>query len=437
MANRWKAANPSIPINLQGLVNQTNPQGYYFSFGTHNRGTLLEIYHPFYNATRSASLRSISKAYATAVGLALQDQGLLDIDAPAYQYVPALNKTAEMRNITLRMVFTHTSGIVDPPATTLPQVVAPFISLEDSVAALLTNPLGYQPGNVSVYAEYAYQILGAAAEAVTGKSYNEVWQTLIAKPSKMNSTAFWNDNIPYDPKNALNPNTTNPMIAFGGVGTAADVTKFMRMLANKGVAEDGTRVLSENAVKQFTNWTGSSPFSTVNGATVGIPAPCSNGKNDIYYNIKSPPDNFQYNTVDLTPTESFASQGPLRMATYGLGLWVFYDDKCRKSVSAQGLFNNYFEIFDIDGKDPLEIVYMAAVPLFPPALETTGRAVWVPAAKAVLGDGAFVVENNTNGTGTPPSSETSSIPVASGGKMLCKWSATVATIAVAAVALAF
>lgn len=55
---------------------------------------------------------SISKIYSAVALVKLQEQGLLDIDDSVTKYIPALTNP-HFRNITLRHLLTHTSGIPD------------------------------------------------------------------------------------------------------------------------------------------------------------------------------------------------------------------------------------------------------------------------------------------------------------------------------------
>jgi hypothetical protein len=117
---RFENLNPGVRVVLDAsllgalaAVPRTSPyftpQGYYFEAGSKAEGMLC-CCNSITDADQPFVLRSICKPLAAAVVLALQDQGLLHIDAPVGTWLPEYAE-GEVATLTLRQCITHTSGL--------------------------------------------------------------------------------------------------------------------------------------------------------------------------------------------------------------------------------------------------------------------------------------------------------------------------------------
>jgi methyl acetate hydrolase len=225
---------------------------------------------------------STTKAITGTVCLQLVEDGSLDLDAPAKEYVPALGEVqvldgfdgdgqpvlrAPKRDITTRMLLLHTAGFgydffnhqYNRMATEHGQ---PSI-IEASHRALRT-PLLFDPGEQW---EYGSNIdwAGQVVEGITGRRLGEVMADRVFAPLDMTETAF--SLTPETRKRAVGMHARQadgslsvmegwelpqePEVHMGGHGlysTVPDYAKFLRMWLNDGEGPGG-RVLAPETVR--------------------------------------------------------------------------------------------------------------------------------------------------------------------------------------------
>ncbi|WP_019410675.1 serine hydrolase domain-containing protein [Pseudomonas psychrophila] len=153
------------------------------------------------------ALFSTTKAITATAVLQLVEDGLLDLDAPAKDYVPMIGELevlegfdpdgtprlrAPKKHITTRMLLLHTAGLGyeffnENYNRLVVEGHQPSI-ISGSLAALKT-PLLFEPGEQW---EYGSNIdwAGLVVEAITGKRLGEVMQQRIFEPLGMTDTAF-------------------------------------------------------------------------------------------------------------------------------------------------------------------------------------------------------------------------------------------------------
>lgn len=224
---------------------------------------------------------STTKAITGTAALQLVEDGKLDLDAPAKNYLPEIGALqviegfdahgepklrAPKRDITTRMLLLHTAGLgydfFNKHYNRLAQEKGQPSVITATKAALKT-PLLFDPGDKW---EYGSNIdwCGQVIEAITGKRLGEVFQTRIFEPLGMSETAFdltdamrarlagmhaRNADGSLTPMEFELP--TNPEVHMGGHGlysTVGDYMRFIRMWLNDGAGEHG-RVLKPETVR--------------------------------------------------------------------------------------------------------------------------------------------------------------------------------------------
>ncbi|MEM8701936.1 MAG: serine hydrolase domain-containing protein [Pseudomonadota bacterium] len=236
---------------------------------------------------------STSKPMTCAAILTLVDDGLVDIDAPVKSYLPEFGdmqvRTQDglvpaERDITIRHLMTHTSGIVyaEMPSPVSADYAEAGVSaipnrMDETLAEhnkrLAKLPLAAQPGTEWNYGE-SMGVLGGVVEAVSGQSLGSYLQERVFTPLQMTDTAFY---APGGKASRLSqlyariaPGTLQmvgyarnfggdpgqePLLEYGGaglVGTAGDAMNFLHMLLNNGMFE-GKQILSEKSVRLMTS----------------------------------------------------------------------------------------------------------------------------------------------------------------------------------------
>jgi methyl acetate hydrolase len=227
-----------------------------------------------------AWIASMTKALTGTAAMQLVEQGKLDLDRPAAQWVPDLGAAEVLegfddagapktrppkRPITLRHLLTHTAGFayeIWSPEIIRYQETKGVPGIISCQHAALTTPLLFDPGERW---EYGINIdfAGKMVEAVSGKRLGAYMQEHIFEPLDMGDTAFRlrpdmrprlakihqrGDDDGLAPLDLEIPQEPEFEMGGGGLyGTAPDYLKFVRMILNRGAAS-GERVLKPETV---------------------------------------------------------------------------------------------------------------------------------------------------------------------------------------------
>ncbi|WP_305094444.1 serine hydrolase [Prescottella sp. R16] len=225
---------------------------------------------------------STTKAITGTAVLQCVEEGLLDLDAPASNYLPEIGKLevidgfdangvpilrAPRRAITTRMLLLHTAGFgysfFDETYHRL-TVEHGQPSVITGAKSALTTPLLFDPGDRWQYGS-SIDWAGLVVEAVRGERLGEVMSERIFAPLGMSDTAFTLDEAmerrratihQRRPDGVLEPLDLvlpqDPEVHMGGHGlysTVGDYTRFLRMWLNDGMGEHG-RVLAPETVER-------------------------------------------------------------------------------------------------------------------------------------------------------------------------------------------
>ncbi len=130
-------------------------------------------------------IASLSKIFATTYGLMLlHSRGLLDVDEPLSDYIQEFD-TEEKRDITIRHLLTHSSGLIQWFPTyytaTNPKERLEFVSGEP-----LIGDIGVQRR----YSDPGFMVLADLIETITGESFEGFLEREIYRPLGLSSTLF-------------------------------------------------------------------------------------------------------------------------------------------------------------------------------------------------------------------------------------------------------
>ena len=130
-------------------------------------------------------LASLTKVVATTTAiLQLVEAGRVDLDAPAWTYLPGFGRVGK-RAITVRHLLTHTSGL--PAIRHFYKRLQGQSEIVDAVER--TRPVG-RPGAQVVYSDLGFIALGALVAAVTGEALDAYTNTHIVRPLDMHDTLY-------------------------------------------------------------------------------------------------------------------------------------------------------------------------------------------------------------------------------------------------------
>jgi D-alanyl-D-alanine carboxypeptidase len=131
------------------------------------------------------SIGSISKQFAAACILLLEQEGKLSLDDPVGRFLPGLTRAGE---VTIRELLSHTSGYQDYwPQDYVPLLMQRPISADSIMARWAKRPLDFDPGTRWQYSNTNYVIAGAIVEKVSGMPFFDFLRSRILGPLGMRS----------------------------------------------------------------------------------------------------------------------------------------------------------------------------------------------------------------------------------------------------------
>ncbi len=152
-------------------------------------GTTREV--PIHSRFR---VGSITKTFVATVVLQLADEGRLRLDDPVQRWLPGAVPNA--RNITVRHLLNHTSGLYDYRLTLPPPGTQAFLdnrwrtwtATELVHRAVAHPPTSRHPGKEFAYSNTNYVLLGEIVQKVTGRTYGEEIERRIIRPLRLTGT---------------------------------------------------------------------------------------------------------------------------------------------------------------------------------------------------------------------------------------------------------
>ncbi|NER11448.1 CubicO group peptidase, beta-lactamase class C family [Muriicola jejuensis] len=133
-------------------------------------------------------IASISKNLTAVALMQLVEKGMMNLDTPIGNYLP--NLPEDKKEITVRQLMSHTSGIPQYRDESEIENTAQFASLEAAMKVFIDRPLLFEPGTSYFYTTYGYVILGRVIESVSGLPYREYMKTQILEVAGMTHTGI-------------------------------------------------------------------------------------------------------------------------------------------------------------------------------------------------------------------------------------------------------
>lgn len=145
-------------------------------------------------------IASMSKSFTAMAILKLRDEGRLDLDDPAAEYIPELKNlkypTADAPPITVRHLLTHGAGFPEDNPWGDRQLADTDKELMEFIAKQISfsNP----PGIGFEYSNLGFALLGKIVSNVSGKRYQDYIRENIWKPLGMQHAEWEYGNVPAD-----------------------------------------------------------------------------------------------------------------------------------------------------------------------------------------------------------------------------------------------
>jgi len=214
------------------------------------------------NAETRFSIGSTTKAMTVAAVGMLVDEGKVAWDDPVIEHLPwfQLSDPWMTREITVRDLLTHRAGLGNTDFLWYENDV----SREWVVEQVRHAELAYSPRTSFIYQNIMYATAGLLVEEVSGTPWADFIAARIFEPLGMTETFSLLSQTEGEP-NVARPHYTvdgermvienasvDPVDAAGSVWSSVeDMSRWLRMLLNDGVAPDGTRILSEAVVDEM------------------------------------------------------------------------------------------------------------------------------------------------------------------------------------------
>ncbi len=131
------------------------------------------------------SIGSISKQFAAAAILMLQEDGKLSLDDPVARFVPGLT---DADRVTIRELLSHTSGYQDYwPQDYVPPAMLQPTTPQEIMDEWAKKPLDFDPGTKWQYSNTNYVIVGAIVQKASGMPFFAFIRGHILEPLQMHS----------------------------------------------------------------------------------------------------------------------------------------------------------------------------------------------------------------------------------------------------------
>lgn len=199
----------------------------------HGDQVLLQHHGP--EGERAIELMSVTKSVvAMAVGCLLQEGRLDSLDAPIHRWYPEW-KQGRKRQISLRMLMDHSSGLQNDPRAHAEVYPAP-----DGVQLALAAELDSAPGERFAYNNKATNLIAGVVERAAGEPLDALAQRCLFEPLGITDFAWERDPAGH------------PRVMAGLSMRARDLAALGRLLLDDGVRGDRRLLPAGYAAQLFT-----------------------------------------------------------------------------------------------------------------------------------------------------------------------------------------
>jgi len=140
---------------------------------------------------------SVSKTFVATAIMQLREQGKINLDEKITTYLPYFRqKDAFYKDITLRQMLNHTSGIGDVDDYEWDKPQHDDGALERFVRSIADDKMLFEPGEDFSYSNTAFETLGDLIAKVSGMSFEDYMRQNIFEPLEMNASSFFYKEIP-------------------------------------------------------------------------------------------------------------------------------------------------------------------------------------------------------------------------------------------------
>jgi CubicO group peptidase (beta-lactamase class C family) len=178
---------------------------------------------------------SVTKQFTAMAVMILQAEGKIDVEEPVCRYISGCPDP--WREITIHQLLSHTAGLPDSWQFFADKNQA-GVSYEPAeiIGWFKDAPLDFEPGQMFLYSNTGYLLLGYLVETVSGQPYEQFLRQRIFEPLEMTDTGY-SDSVPdlavgygHDDVEADFVNPTLAYSAGGLYSTVEDLAQWDRAL---------------------------------------------------------------------------------------------------------------------------------------------------------------------------------------------------------------
>lgn len=204
---------------------------------------------------------SITKHFTAVACMRLHEQGRLDLQAPVTDVLDWFDVQSQYETpVAIHHLLTHTAGLV--------MMIDCYPSSWWQTWCLRNTQVGFEPGERFSYSNVGYNVLQCVIQTITGKTFDAALRELIFEPLGISNTygqvmselydrmavghkySVHDDRVLSRPEKQAVVNWYELSEGCGSVvTTATELARFLRMLLREGIADDGSRLLTEEAFK--------------------------------------------------------------------------------------------------------------------------------------------------------------------------------------------
>lgn len=230
-------------------------------------GIVFEHYAGAFTPDRVSFIASSSKMLTAGVLMYLAERGLLDPDQPIAEYVPWA--AGHNPQVTVAQMVSNSSGLVGlMPEPGYAPYVCQFVAeaeLEDCATQIWTTPADdgdiVAPDTEYRYGGAQWQVAGAVAETVSGKTWAELVEEVYVEPCGLTTLGYSNHWVAlggggfaypagFEGDVELIPDTENPHMEGGAYTNARDYAEVLLMHLRDGWCGD-TQVFQPETLERM------------------------------------------------------------------------------------------------------------------------------------------------------------------------------------------
>ncbi len=230
-----------------------------------NGSPVYDQYFGNHSSSTRVPIASASKWLSALTLARLVEKGQMSWEDTIGQHIA--DAPADKKNIRLRQLFSHTSGMSSTEDSCLGN---PTLSLSFCVNKVLALPLSYPIGTTFAYGGNSMQVAGRMAEIATGKSWDQIFIDEMVSPLGLTETdyAMFSTLPGYVRVN-------NPRIPGGNRTTVRDYSIVLAMIQNGGMHQGlhflGSATLDYMATNHAVGLTiGYTPYPESRGYGLGL-----------------------------------------------------------------------------------------------------------------------------------------------------------------------